>query len=92
MAIEGAPHFGFTEQQLAELPTVYRSDLFKGRVDMIDAQKDLADPDEVLLTRVLLALDPGAPLSYKNFTFFPHGWGDLLAIEMPDMHAKAVRA
>lgn len=32
MAIEGAPHFGFTEQQLVELPTVYRSDLFKGKV------------------------------------------------------------
>ena len=31
MAIEGAPHFGFTEQQLAELPTVYRADLFKGK-------------------------------------------------------------
>ena len=35
MAIEGAAHFGFTEQQLAELPTVYRSDLFKGRVVVV---------------------------------------------------------
>ena len=35
MAIEGAAHFGFTEQQLAELPTVYRSDLFKGQVVVV---------------------------------------------------------
>ena len=32
MAIEGAPHFGFTPEQLAELPTVYRGNLFKGKV------------------------------------------------------------
>ena len=32
MAIEGAPHFGFTPDELSELPTVYRPDLFKGRV------------------------------------------------------------
>lgn len=35
MAIEGAPHFGFTEQQLAALPTVYRTDLFKGQVVVV---------------------------------------------------------
>ncbi len=35
MAIEGAAHFGFTEQQLTELPTVYRSDLFKGKVVVV---------------------------------------------------------
>ncbi len=35
MAIEGAPHFGFTEQQLAEQPTVYRADLFKGQVAVV---------------------------------------------------------
>ena len=54
----------------------------QGRIDMIDAQKDLADPDEMLLTRVLLVLDPVAPLSYKTLSFFPTGWGDMLAIEM----------
>ena len=32
MAIEGAPHFGFTDDQLKALETVYRPDLFKGRV------------------------------------------------------------
>ncbi|MDX2155469.1 MAG: SDR family oxidoreductase [Hyphomicrobiaceae bacterium] len=32
MAIEGADQFGFTPEQLAELPTVYRGDLFKGQV------------------------------------------------------------
>ena len=32
MAIEGAPHFGFTPDQLRELPTVYRGDLCKGKV------------------------------------------------------------
>jgi len=32
MAIEGADHFGFTPDELAKLPTVYRSDLFKGQV------------------------------------------------------------
>ena len=35
MAIEGAPHFGFTQQQLAGLRTVYRSDLFKGKVAVV---------------------------------------------------------
>ncbi len=54
----------------------------QGRVDMIDAQKDLQDPDEMLLTRVLLVLDPVSPLSYKTLSFFPEGWGDMLAIEM----------
>jgi NAD(P)-dependent dehydrogenase (short-subunit alcohol dehydrogenase family) len=32
MAIEGAETFGFTTDQLAELPTVYRPDLFRGQV------------------------------------------------------------
>ena len=32
MAIEGADPFGFTPDELAKLPTVYRPDLFKGRV------------------------------------------------------------
>ena len=35
MAIEGAPHFGFTDAQLKAQETVYRSDLFKGRVVMV---------------------------------------------------------
>jgi citronellol/citronellal dehydrogenase len=35
MAIEGAPQFGFTEEQLVELPTVYRGDLFKGQVVVV---------------------------------------------------------
>ena len=35
MAIEGAPHFGFTVEQLAALPTVYRSDLFRGKVAVV---------------------------------------------------------
>ena len=35
MAIEGAPHFGFTVEQLAALPTVYRGDLFKGQVAVV---------------------------------------------------------
>ncbi|MBS0240635.1 MAG: SDR family oxidoreductase [Proteobacteria bacterium] len=35
MAIEGAPDFGFTDEQLASLPTVYRGDLFKGRTVVV---------------------------------------------------------
>ena len=35
MAIEGADHFGFTPEELAELPTVYRSDLFKGKTVVV---------------------------------------------------------
>ena len=35
MAIEGADHFGFTLEELAQLPTVYRSDLFKGQVVVV---------------------------------------------------------
>lgn len=35
MAIEGADHFGFTPEELANLPTVYRSDLFKGQVVVV---------------------------------------------------------
>ena len=54
----------------------------QGRVDYIDSQKDLSDPDDILLTRVLLVLDPSAPLNYKNFTFFPESFGTLLAVEM----------
>jgi citronellol/citronellal dehydrogenase len=32
MAIEGADHFGFTNDELGRLETVYRPDLFKGKV------------------------------------------------------------
>lgn len=35
MAIEGAPHYGFTDDELRAHPTVYRSDLFKGRVVVV---------------------------------------------------------
>lgn len=35
MAIEGADQFGFTPEQLAALPTVYRADLFKGQVVVV---------------------------------------------------------
>lgn len=35
MAIEGAPHFGLTEEQLLTMPTVYRPDLFKGQVVVV---------------------------------------------------------
>lgn len=35
MAIEGADHFGFTPEELAELQTVYRPDLFKGQVVVV---------------------------------------------------------
>src|SRR5262245_47025460 len=30
MAIEGAPQFGFTDAQIRAMPTVFRSQLFKG--------------------------------------------------------------
>ena len=32
MAINGACHYGLTDEQLGSMPTVYRSDLFKGKV------------------------------------------------------------
>lgn len=35
MAIEGADHFGFTNDELAGLSTVYRSDLFKGQAVVV---------------------------------------------------------
>ena len=35
MAIEGAPHFGFTDEQLRGHETVYRPDLFKGKVAVV---------------------------------------------------------
>jgi citronellol/citronellal dehydrogenase len=35
MAIEGAPHFGFTDEQLREHMTVYRPNLFKGKVVVV---------------------------------------------------------
>jgi len=35
MAIEAKPRFGFTEQPLADMPTVFRSDLCKGKVAVI---------------------------------------------------------
>jgi len=35
MAIEGADHFGFTNEELAAQPTVYRSDLFKGQTVVV---------------------------------------------------------
>lgn len=35
MAIEGADQFGFSNEELATLPTVYRSDLFKGQVVVV---------------------------------------------------------
>lgn len=35
MAIEGSHSFGFTDAELAHLPTVYRSDLFKGKVVVV---------------------------------------------------------
>ncbi len=35
MAIEGADHFGFTNEELSRLETVYRPDLFKGKVVVV---------------------------------------------------------
>ena len=35
MALEGAPHYGLTEAELRTLPTVYRPDLFKGKVIVV---------------------------------------------------------
>jgi len=35
MAIEGAEHFGFTDEELAGLETVYRPDLFKGKLVVV---------------------------------------------------------
>ena len=35
MALEGAPHYGLTEAELRAMPTVYRSDLFKGKVVVV---------------------------------------------------------
>jgi citronellol/citronellal dehydrogenase len=35
MAIEGAPHFGFTDDQLRAQETVFRPDLFKGKVVVV---------------------------------------------------------
>ncbi|MEZ5816354.1 MAG: SDR family oxidoreductase [Hyphomicrobiaceae bacterium] len=35
MAIEGADHFGFTNEELARLETVYRPDLFKGKLVVV---------------------------------------------------------
>jgi citronellol/citronellal dehydrogenase len=35
MAIEGADHFGFTNEELAAQPTVYRPDLFKGQTVVV---------------------------------------------------------
>lgn len=35
MAIEGAEHFGFTNEELAAQPTVYRPDLFKGQTVVV---------------------------------------------------------
>ena len=35
MALEGAPHYGLTEDELRAMPTVYRPDLFKGKVVVV---------------------------------------------------------
>jgi citronellol/citronellal dehydrogenase len=35
MALEGAPHYGLAEAELRAMPTVYRPDLFKGKIVVV---------------------------------------------------------
>jgi NAD(P)-dependent dehydrogenase (short-subunit alcohol dehydrogenase family) len=35
MALEGARHYGLTDEELRTMPTVYRADLFKGKLVVV---------------------------------------------------------
>src|SRR5215813_6261289 len=35
MALTGAPHYGLSDEELRTMPTVYRPDLFKGKVAVV---------------------------------------------------------
>jgi hypothetical protein len=42
----------------------------------------LPHADELLLSRVLIILDPKAPITYKDIAYMPDGFGSSIAIEM----------
>ncbi|MDP6174577.1 MAG: hypothetical protein QGF09_10450, partial [Rhodospirillales bacterium] len=49
----------------------------------IDAfQSDKTIANDILLARVLMLMDPGAPIRYKSLSFFPKGLGPWLAVEL----------
>lgn len=51
-------------------------------VHVANAQRnDKPDADDVLLSRVLMYLDPSGPIRYKNSAFMPDGFGPAMAVE-----------
>jgi hypothetical protein len=46
------------------------------------AQGDKAAANDILLTKVLMLMDPEAPIRYKNLSFYPDGFGSMLAVEV----------
>ena len=42
----------------------------------------IPDADELLLSRVIMLLDRKAPITYKDISFMPDGFGSAMAIEM----------
>ena len=40
------------------------------------------DADELLLSRILMIMDPRAPISYKGINYMPDGFGSVIAVEL----------
>jgi hypothetical protein len=54
----------------------------KAWMDVAEVKKSEEFSDETLLARVILLLDPTAPVSFKTISFLPSGFGNLLAMEI----------
>ncbi len=54
----------------------------KAWMDVAEVKKTEEFNDELLLARVILLLDPTAPVSFKTISFLPSGFGNLLAMEI----------
>jgi hypothetical protein len=54
----------------------------KAWMDVAEVKKTEEFNDELLLARVILLLDPAAPVSFKTISFLPSGFGNLLAMEI----------
>ena len=52
-----------------------------GSVEWAEAQEDNPETDELLLTRVLMQLDPLAPIRFKGISYMPDAFGMAMIVE-----------
>jgi len=59
------------------------AEIIKGLVGNAEFHKDdYQGSDEYLVSRIVMRLDPAAPIYFKNIAFMPDGYGPLLTVEL----------